>query len=344
MIGDKEKSQIDMYDVFGYLVPGFLVVSSIALSVGYWHSIDLKQIFYLIKDLRAGQFVSLLILGLVFSYIVGHVVATISEIVYDRIFVEKIFGYPYESLFRKKDTKKRIFLIKKNFYRSILSIIYFCSLVIIFNPVIDIPKEEIYSTVFVLSFAFVFLLLLKWIENWVERKEKYGFKILKENTAISRLLSIMMWLFSCVFFLLSIPFQLLESIIRNFLGLDRQFPEKVIDKFKERFYDSMGLEFSFKLGTDIYWMTYWYVTEHSPYIRDRLYKFLSLYGLARNSSVALYLSAIIMSIPSYFGETGIHSIILCAFFLFLSFVMSIRYYYLYYNYYSKSLYRSLLAL
>ncbi len=337
MIGDKEKSQVDMYDVFGYLMPGFVVFSASILSIGYWHNINVKQIFDLIKGLQPGQFISLSILGLAFSYIAGHVVATISEAIFDRIFVEKIFGYPFETLFHDKSSRERMHSIKKNFYRVLLTLLYVISFLVIFHPLFG--ANIVGNAIYFLSLALGGIIILKWIENWSEKK-----KIDEFPSSVHFLLRLSKKTFSLLLLILSAPFQVAETLIRNFLGLDRKFSPELIEEFKKQFEACTGLKYSLALGSDIYWLTYWHVTDRSPYMRDRLYKFLSLYGLTRNSSIALFISAIIVAIPSYYKETGIHSIVLNLSFLSLSFVMSVRYYYLYYNYYSKSLYRSFVVI
>ena len=272
-------------------MPGFIVFSASVLAISYWHQFNIYQLFNLIRTLGASQYISLTIIGLTFSYIAGHFVATVAEAIFDRIFVEKIFGYPYKVLFSRNE-KSDLFSIKKNFYRSMVSIVYLQIIIIILHPVLI--KYNPRDIVFYLFVLVVFLLMVKWTENWGKRKNLGYFPIWARSP-----LKFVRKFYAFTLFVLSMPFHIAEVLIRNFLGLDKPFSNELARQFKEQFQKCTGMPYSKALGPDIYWLTYWHVTDRSPYMRDRLYKFLSLYGLTRNASVALYISAVIISIPSY---------------------------------------------
>ncbi|UCZ55621.1 hypothetical protein LGV61_07735 [Desulfurispirillum indicum] len=168
MLGDKERSQVDMYDVFGYLVPGMILLLAVALVFQIIHDVKFISVFIFIKDLSLGLYVTLTVFFLLLSYIIGHIIATLSEFIFDRIFVEKILGYPYKNiLFGRKDysiysewrSNKKL-VVTGSFYRILVMAIFLIGISLVYS--------ESSSTVpqfTVIGLVIVVMIIVRWIEN-----------------------------------------------------------------------------------------------------------------------------------------------------------------------------------
>lgn len=332
-LGDKDKSQIDLYDTFGYLVPGAILVFFSMLSILAWHNVGIDQALTFISNVSATLYITSIIFLLTASYIGGHLIASIAEIIFDRIFVGKIFEYPYINLFFEKNRSKN----KANFYRAFITLVYVECIAVSLIPYTNynfIP----YLASLIPSFTIIFL-LLRWLQK-IGIKHKNAIKpafLTSSLRTISHVLNIFA-------FILSRPFALLENFLNKLLGFDSAFPEKIKENFRDKFSEDFGELDKDEMRSEIYWLPYWKVTEESEHMRERLNKFLSLYGMMRNSSVSLFVSAMILSLPGFFYKVDYHLPYIGTALLVLSVVLSIRYYYIYYHYYSKSVFRTYLIM
>lgn len=333
-LGDKEKSQIDLYDTFGYLVPGAIFIFFLSVSIASWHQVSIKDAYNFTSNLNAYIYITSIIFFLASSYISGHIIASVAEIIFDRIFVGKIFQYPYSNLFfDTRESKSN----KSNFYRSFVTLVY---LECISISTIPYTSHQIfqYTAALIPSFTAIFL-VLRWIQKvGIKRKSSIKPKIIQSSL---RTASHVLNIFA---FLLSRPFSLAENFLNKLLGFDKPFPQKIRDQFKEKFIRDFGGFSEEDMRSELYWLPYWKVTEESEHMRDRLNKFLSLYGMTRNASVSLFLSAMAISLPGYFYNLNYHLPYSGTILILLSIVLSIRYYYIYFHYYSKSVFRTYLIM
>lgn len=354
MIGDKEKSQIDMYDVFGYLAPGFMLLSSLIVTASLIHNdISILPLYVSIKDATAPIFIALTILALALSYMLGHMIATLAEMVFERIFVEEIFGYPYRKLVLGAPKKNNN--PSADFYRVLISLFIIIGFTVTAFPYLHREATAAAQEwIYLLLKFFLALVAIRWVERMISHQFRFKKGVyVWLNGKASRLSAIepelkvvRKYAFNFPLKLCSIPFSIAEGFLRNFLRLDNPLSPRTREKFIELFKKEFGIDIvADEVGTDIYWLTYWKVTEDSEHLRDRLYKFLSLYGMTRNASAALFMSAIIFSLPNYyFSEPNAHLALMSILLYLSSGIMSLRYYYLYYNYYSKSLFRAFVSL
>ena len=100
------------YDVLGYIIPGVTLLGCTFLYE-YWlriHGVRLHTPVYSLLQLataleRHQWAVSFLYIlgGLCGTYVVGHIVSSLSGLLIDRLFVYKGHGYPYVGLLRLID-------------------------------------------------------------------------------------------------------------------------------------------------------------------------------------------------------------------------------------------------
>lgn len=98
--------KFDVYDIFGYIVPGAIFI------IGVYAHANMFKMENLLNKLKVTssyfqpfsapwpKFLTTMSLFLLLAYIVGHLVASLSAAIMDKWVVERIFGYPYERLFK----------------------------------------------------------------------------------------------------------------------------------------------------------------------------------------------------------------------------------------------------
>src|SRR5215217_3972041 len=100
----------NLYDVFGYLIPGLFFIC--LLTLFYWDTslfeTGLVKEVKLAYDAFAGlTIVFAIALSLMGIYIVGHAIASLSHLIFDRIIISTIFRYPATTLFKVEDIQPR---------------------------------------------------------------------------------------------------------------------------------------------------------------------------------------------------------------------------------------------
>ena len=120
-----------IYDLFGYLLPGLAfgaltllscdILRTIQLVEKYIkrESLDLNSLYTISNFInflhRSPIFIS--ILGLIFAYIIGHVIASFSSLILERWVVEPLLGYPTCNLF---NLKKKSWCVRWLFFMKYL--------------------------------------------------------------------------------------------------------------------------------------------------------------------------------------------------------------------------------
>lgn len=124
---DGIKSSFSLYDIFGYLLPGFFLVSLLVLDYdaakiireykssggityeafsGLHLKTELLLRFFSSGSLNDFNFIPFL-LFLIFCYLIGHVVAAFSSYLLERVIVKQLWGYPSFLLLRINETKEQ---------------------------------------------------------------------------------------------------------------------------------------------------------------------------------------------------------------------------------------------
>lgn len=79
------------YDIFGYLLPGFIVLA----GYGYGN----QKVHDIVQPLWASQSLMSMVLLIGLAYVLGHVVSALSSLCLERIFLRNIMRYPTEQMF-----------------------------------------------------------------------------------------------------------------------------------------------------------------------------------------------------------------------------------------------------
>lgn len=311
---DKKSIKVDAYDFFGYMIPGFVLLFSIFLAhIGATTKLSYMKYFesinFLSTKVETAQYITIVAVVVIASYILGHVVGSVAAFFYEKLVVKKIFGYPYKILLFNATGDN---LHSANHYRALSVMVYTIILGFIF-----FPKETV--------------LLVNTHHNFIIIAIASCLCIHKIMPPVS----------SGIAWVLSRPFLLLELIGGNFVNQHAPFPKSFQHLLSRKFEDEFGITMDSDISPETFWAIYWNTTSRDEYIRAKIEKWMILYSFMRNMGCALLMSSIVITIPQIFLPTTdifikSHSIVLVA----LSSIFILRYYYLYYSYYSKNTFRA----
>lgn len=321
MEAEKKNIKVDAYDFFGYLIPGFILLAILVFvhitfaysGVGNYPEIKDIATF----DIKPYQAIAISLIIILVSYVLGHVIASVASFVFEKFVIKSIFGYPYHLLLFSKPERIELFgneayekmqlTAEKSKATTIIAYLLF-SLFCFF------PKSMID---FIMSYYLIIALI---VILWVFYRDDFSSELK----------------FIRSFF--SYAFEKIESIVSLFSGHNRPMPIPM----RRLFFNKFEREFKVShkdLDSEIFWAVYWKITKNDAYIKGKIDKWLVLYSFMRNLGCALLLSALALaSRQLMLGQSfqlGIHSFSL----LVISVILTIRYYYLYYSYYSKSIFR-----
>jgi len=316
---------IDGFDFFAFLLPGLVVLFAAiaALILGFDKSIE--DIHGIVLSSSITAYITVLLLIVVIGYIAGHFSGALSVMILDRNFVQKIVKYPYEKLLFSDSYN--IHNPKSCIHRIQLSLV---SLSILFFCLRWLDDFFIFAGLCTLSIL-VLLTLIKIIDStaisfrlWSAYSDEYP--SISKYTAIA-------------YKALSIPSYAIENLIRKSWGLDKSFPPEITAFFIQLFTEKFNITPEKKLKTDVYWLPFFYVMENSESARCYLQKLIQNFAFLRNLSAALMIAAILISIPEPTNIFHIDVYIIALVLISMSLFMSIRYYYFYYNIFSKAVFR-----
>jgi hypothetical protein len=357
MSGDKADTRIptpslSTYDVLGYLLPAIALLSSIyafeVMVVAQRGQVIATPVSSLLRTTLGeatdtARTILYILTGLMLLYVVGHVISAVSSLVLDRILVTRVFGYPYQSLLfpdwpRTFDTASAQFwmciFFWVNAYLGVRSAEWL------------LPNRWLGHLANPLGWALVILILWKII--W--RRAQLAF--LKHNGRTSA--RIENWCLMIPFRVLAMPARLAAQLLSDTINPRRHFDDGFIDLFRRRYESTFDLRLPPKKpidprflerATNTYWLPYCFVATRCPTLGDHLQSWLRLYSFSRNISAAFFVAfAYVTSIVAWYhpplegARTMIRLFPLCL--LALALVMLVRYYYLYFGYYSKFLFRA----
>lgn len=326
---EKARLPFDGYDFFGYMLPGFVFLSLLAVCLPYYLGDDFWQYYTLITQLRTDLYLTSVVFFLITAYVLGHVVASVSAILYDRIIVQKIFGYPYNRIIFPGEWSENY--RKTCFYRVQVSLLY---LALAFYIARGFFYREFDVGVWKwIGAAFLVLTLLRWIEDgWGH--SGYCAPAYKGVSAA----------FTKVLYVGALPFRLVESLFRHLFGLDTPISEAGRERFLTAFKTTFKTSEPRTFDNDVYWLTYIYCCRRSPLAAQMMYRWLVLYGLMRNLAGAFLMSSLAFAIVHRYSPGNAYVSIGAWLCLILSVIACVRYYYLYYNYFSKFVFRCFIEL
>lgn len=109
---DKEAAKVSFwaYDIFGYLLPGLLLLAGLTVSNKWMAS-------YLGNHWNSQNYADYaIILGI--AYIFGHVISGLSSFLLERLFLRHVLGYPTQQMFKEKDdTPKYVKIFFPGYFR-----------------------------------------------------------------------------------------------------------------------------------------------------------------------------------------------------------------------------------
>ena len=331
------KVPFSTYDIFVYLSPPIMIFICIYLferSLVKHKILELTTPVYSFLDsmlksaskeaFNWGAILALLICLICIVYIVGHLLATFSSLIIDRVLVYKGYGYPYENMLEIKIADYK--LISRKFYRGsffwinfILLVFYFHKCVVFFN----LPELLFPIVIYILLVLFFLFIILKLI---------FSARYHNESTIPAA------W--KKIFTFFSWPYDLLSGFLATYINPRRAINPGFVREFKKQFKYKFSLN-SDESETNNFWLPYIHVSENSVNMGAALTNWLNLYSLSRNLSFSFYLlflySGFVFSFQIGRIELKMHG----AFFIFpismfiLSLILLIRFYYLYSSYYTK---------
>jgi hypothetical protein len=283
------------------------------------------------------------------AYAVGHVIASYSALLVDRVLVAKGHGYPFANLLNTtpdahEETKRR-------FYRGLFfwfNLVLFCEAVVI-----------------ALATANHSPVLLEWFLRAVFIAVVVGVvakAMLKKTTEpqwAARLLGSFVK-----------PYDWIAAGVSRAIETKRGFDPEFVNVFWCRFKNVFGEQLMKRTdpSTNTFWLTYCHVTASSPVFRAALDNWLKLYIFSRNLATALFCAFIYCTFWYWLhsGATFIYwteltlwqpigdpravesaakGLALLPFTLLIAgYIMLVRYYYLYYAYFSKFVFRAFVYL
>ena len=141
--------------------------------------------------------------------------------------------------------------------------------------------------------------------------------------------------------ILSIPFNIFIRWIEHAFTLNEPFDQLFIDNYNSRFIRIFNMDI-YKAKTNLYWLSYAYVVEKNEHMKDTIRNFLRLYSFTRNISTTLFILYFTLIIIKLLVVKNVDYLIITFSLIILavSSILLIRYYYLFYNYYSKFIFRA----
>ncbi len=349
-VSDIFVSKFNAYDAFGYFIPGGVLL--IGLCVLSWAKVseeilNLNQ-YFLISDMHNTNwqfFISAIPIILLLVYVLGHFVASVSAILIDKLIVERTLGYPVYRLFGKILDYEECPVLRyahrcQQFYKSLLM------LFVITVAFASIHANNVYSIFF--GVTFIVVLVLKLFFSMFCLKDWHDPTSIRNNRSRQMRMAnciwtkcrLLLWPFYGFLFPL-VVYTVLSLLFRMCKPFETVFQESFAKKFNETF--DLNIK---EAGTNIYWLTYSYLHQNDKNNVPLIRHWLNLYSFARNLSASFFLLFIygiyLLKFSEYSEKTVVAKWCLC--FGIGAVVFWLRYYYLYYNYYSKYLFRAFLSL
>ena len=318
------------YDFFGYLLPGTLF--SLGVLVVFNDKIKSWVDGYNSLGISIPFTVVLTMLMAAGLYFIGQIIGCIGHIIYDRMVVRNILGYPFY----------RILGLNQNVELSSMLISYvliMCGFIGILIPVFVRLVHFFFNVnevVFFSYFAVILIFLIIFILLFA-----FSAKIVQDGSSIKK----------CDLKGVRKFFERITEMFLKVTATNVGVNEAVQNKFMMKLKKRTGLRknhFCKEYGSDIYWVTYIDLMKaKDPCHQGKISNWLDMYGCLRNYSCAFLLLATIESIRIYaslFCECSegfvFEDYAVLVGFLFLSFLLFVRYWIMYYSYYSKYIIRA----
>lgn len=332
------------YDFFGYLMPGLIFLMTLCAWLIYANYIPLPDNFIqTFKGAALGD--SIIVLFIVFSvsYFLGHLIGAISHLLYDRIIIRNIIGYPFQRLLKtshEPDDATRSSYIKVMVALFIILITPgFVELFVYVKENFFFSIEKLYKQerLFPLIIeSIVGILVLCYLIHFVickiremNRDDFSSGQKQKKNAKISLALVVKNYVL---------------KPIRKMTATNTLLEDEIIEAFKNQMSQQHHLNVDTN-SSDVFWLASIDLQKNKDVDR-RLMNWLNLYGCLRNYSCSFFLLAVIIVSSHWYKILWLHEvtdlrgsrILLVS--LVISGILFLRYWIIYYSYYSKYIIRA----
>jgi hypothetical protein len=302
------------------------------------------------------------------AYVIGHIVASVSALAVDRWYVEKAHGYPFRFLLRLDSTEgsdvSRAFHRGFFFWLNVYLFLRFFSLPngLPLSDFIPRPFRELVPGALsvtnlawaarVCGWLLIGMLGAKIILSATAGSEDRTTKRLLETTAGKVIRRFLAFLIRG----LARPARVITHFLGNYLHSRNRLDEASIRLFKSGLLRMLNVESSSPDAQELLQSssTYWYASLHIRATSTQLFEpvdnWLRLYGFARNLATAFYLAFLYCALwwlnqgslvdPGSQTEKRYIILLLPLLYWSASFLLLLRYYYLYVGYYTKYILRT----
>ena len=348
------KLPFNTYDFFGYLLPGTLFALGLG-GIFFDETINFcKKNFWYVSE--TPQAIFFILIAIAILYFLGHIIGCIGHIVYDRMIVRNILGYPFYLLLKLGDYRFRnpktisflligafLFFLITPILKMACNKLSVCSL----SPLslfLDHWKLYIFILAFLLFEFAVFL--VNCIPTIKKIKKSLGLQevvwVTQSNSPPNKLQKLIFYAKK----LIRIP----NIVFFKFTATDCYINKTIRSLFFEKLTERTGLseEDLVEYNSDAYWLTYIDLTKaKNQSHQNKISNWLDLYGCLRNYSCAFLILAVVVSIQLWYcilwesnSDIPYQKIIILIASIFLSFLLFVRYWIMYYSYYSKYIIRA----
>lgn len=346
--GDNVSKRFSSYDFFGYLLPGII---SFLVVLFCTHNLDLPLLKLLTKEdliqilketFLLDNGITSKIIGtivlLTSLYFTGHIVACFSHIIFDRIIVRNSIGYPIPFII-KTDARQKS-RVQTAYTTLIILGLIFLAYPIFFYVFPNFQMAEI--TIKLIITISLTIIIVRGIQIFLSL-----YRVNRKSWRITRKIAYMRFM-KFIFRKPLIDMRFISTLFylpfRKFTSTDSPINEDISKRFKSKF----ETIFKFKpkqYDSDAYWLAYIAISNDSN-TRIKLNNWLNLYGCLRNYSCVMSLTAFFIasniwytiifldSTPSFTDSLALMV------FIFLMFILFVKYWIIYFNYYSKYIVRT----
>lgn len=316
-----------LYDFFGYLFPGMVLIGGIVL---YFNAIILESHMYEnLKSMYAdftGLFTIVVALsGLVLVYVLGHFIATISHITIDRIIVGTILKYPYLTLLGIEEKGRPIAWPMHKLILFLMIAVWLLAIAALFFPRLE--PALVWGIIAIMVTLFVRAVLVVIKGAFPEAIKGYEPKTAKWPY---------MWFIGWHSALLE---GILINPVRQLLSIDRGFSAELATCIKERISKRFGVNCE-EIETCNFWLPCLQIMKN-PECSRMTNNWLQLYGLNRNLCMVFVILSAFSIINHYLLNYNVSPSekLFMVITIIAAVVFGIRYIMLYYTYYSKNVFR-----
>lgn len=333
------------YDFFGYILPGTLFSSGLIYI--FKDCSFFQNVTNDFKGLNTFLYIIIAFIAIAVLYFMGQIIGCIAHLIYDRMIVRNIIGYPLQYILDLKprpDDSVRITYLFLSVW--ILVLILVPSLYELLCKWIEQKYSWIVIVIISASFGILFIvafvLRLSLVYSQMNRMDNREHIVKKAEDSSIEKDPIMkkicakgariLW---CIFF----PIRKLTSTDTK---VDPQIRNLFIKKLKNK--TGIDLRSVKQYNSDAYWIAYISLFESVPQHDAKIGNWLNLYGCLRNYSCSFLILSGLVAIKQWKvmwnNQESLPDTFVLAIFISLTFILFIRYWIVYFSYYTKYIIRA----